>query len=148
MTAAFRPEAESLDLELTTSVPPAGGLWVEADPDRLSQIVTNLTENAFKHATSRVVVGAGVIGASVAIWVLDDGPGIAAEDLPRVFERHFTSDRVPSRRLGSGLGLAIVSELAAAMQASMTTESPVLDGGGTRMTLWLPPGGAVSPEGR
>jgi two-component system sensor histidine kinase BaeS len=146
--AAFGPEAGTLGLELVTSVPPNGGLWVEADPGRLSQIVTNLTENACKHATSRVVVGAGVIGASVAIWVLDDGPGIAAEDLPRVFERHFTSDRVPSRRLGSGLGLAIVSELAAAMQASMTTESPVLDGGGTRMTLWLPPGGAVSPEGR
>jgi len=105
-------------------------------------VVANLAENAFKHAATRVVVGTGVIGSSIAIWVLDDGPGIAAEDLPRVFERHFTSDRVTSRRLGSGLGLAIVSELAAAMKAVVTTESPVIEGRGTRMTIWLRPPGA------
>ncbi|HXQ59328.1 MAG TPA: HAMP domain-containing sensor histidine kinase [Acidimicrobiales bacterium] len=137
--AAFRPEAETLGLELVTAAPAEGGLWVDADPDRLSQIVANLTENAFKHAQSRVVVGAGLVGSSIAVWVLDDGPGIAAEDLPHVFERHFTSDRVTSRRLGSGLGLAIVSELAAAMHAVVVAESPVIEGRGTRMTLWLPP---------
>jgi signal transduction histidine kinase len=141
--AGFRPEAETVGLELITAVPGDPGLWVDADPDRLSQIVANLTENAFKHARSRVVVGAGAIGASIAIWVLDDGPGIAPEDLPHVFERHFTSDRVTSRRLGSGLGLAIVSELAAAMKAVVTAESPVIDGRGTRMTIWLRPPGAA-----
>ncbi len=140
--AGFRPEAENLGLELTVAVPPDAGLWVDADPDRLGQVVANLAENAFKHAATRVVVGTGVIGSSIAIWVLDDGPGIAAEDLPRVFERHFTSDRVTSRRLGSGLGLAIVSELAAAMKAVVTTESPVIEGRGTRMTIWLRPPGA------
>ena len=135
--AGFRPEAESLGLELTTAVAPGGGLWADADPDRLGQVVANLTENAFKHATTRVVVGAGIVGSSIAIWVVDDGPGIAPEDLPRVFERHFTSDRVTSRRLGSGLGLAIVSELAAAMKAVVTAESPVVDDRGTRMTVWI-----------
>jgi len=140
--AGFRPEAESLGLELITAVAPGAGLWADADPDRLGQVVANLTENAFKHAGTRVVVGAGVVGSSIAIWVVDDGPGIAAEDLPRVFERHFTSDRVASRRLGSGLGLAIVSELAAAMKAVVTAESPVMDGRGTRMTVWLRPPGA------
>ncbi len=139
--AAFHPQAETLGLELITAVAADGGLSVEADPDRLSQVVANLTENAFKHAQTRVVVGAGVVGASVAIWVLDDGPGIAADDLPRVFERHFTSDRATSRRLGSGLGLAIVSELAAAMAAVVTAESPVIDGRGTRMTVWFRPPG-------
>jgi two-component system sensor histidine kinase BaeS len=137
--AAFRPEADASGLELVTAVPADGGLWVDGDADRISQIVANLTENALKHAGSRVVVGAGVVGSSIAIWVLDDGPGIAAEDLPRVFERHFTSDRVVSRRLGSGLGLAIVSELAAAMQAVVVAESPVVEGRGTRMTMWLQP---------
>jgi two-component system sensor histidine kinase BaeS len=139
--AAFRPEAEAAGLELIAAVAPEGGLWVNADPDRLSQIVANLTENAFKHARSRVVLGTGVVGSSIAVWVLDDGPGIAGEDLPHVFERHFRSDRVASRRLGSGLGLAIVSELAAAMQAVVVAESPVIEGRGTRMTLWLPPPG-------
>ena len=136
--AAFRPEAETFGLELVTAIPDEGGLWVDTDQDRLSQIVANLTENAFKHAGARVVVGAGVVGSSIAIWVLDDGPGIVAEDLPHVFERHFTSDRVAGRRLGSGLGLAIVSELATAMRAVVVAESPVVDGRGTRMTVWLP----------
>jgi two-component system sensor histidine kinase BaeS len=135
--AAFHPQAETLGLELITAVAPDAGLCVEADPDRLSQVVANLMENAFKHADTRVVVGAGVVGSSIAIWVLDDGPGIAADDLPRVFERHFTSDRATSRRLGSGLGLAIVSELAAAMAAVVTAESPVIDTRGTRMTVWF-----------
>ena len=141
--AAFRPEAESLGLELIVTAAPDAGLWVDADPDRLSQVVANLTENAFKHAGTRVVVGAGVVGTSIAIWVVDDGPGIAADDLPRVFERHFTSDRATGKRLGSGLGLAIVSELAAAMKAVVTAESPVIDGRGTRMTVWLRPPGTA-----
>jgi signal transduction histidine kinase len=141
--AGFRPEAETLGLELITAVAPDAGLWADVDPDRLSQVVANLTENAFKHARSRVVVGAGVVGTSIAIWVLDDGSGIAAQDLPRVFERHFTSDRATGRRLGSGLGLAIVSELVAAMKGVVTAESPVIEGRGTRMTIWLRP----PPEG-
>jgi signal transduction histidine kinase len=142
--AGFRPEAETLGLELITAVADDAELPIDADPDRLSQIVANLTENAFKHAVTRVVVGAGVVGTSVAVWVLDDGPGIAAEDLPRVFERHFTSDRATGSRLGSGLGLAIVSELAAAMKAVVTTESPVIEGRGTRMTVWFRPPGTAA----
>ena len=143
--AGFRPEAESLGLELVTGLAPGQPLWADVDPDRLGQVVANLTENAFKHARHRVVVGAGPVGGSLAVWVLDDGPGIAAEDLPRVFERHFTSDRDGTGRLGSGLGLAIVSELAGAMGARVTAESPVENGGGTRMTLWLRP--APGPPG-
>jgi two-component system sensor histidine kinase KdpD len=56
-----------------------------------------------------------------------------------VFERHFTSDRAPTRKLGTGIGLAIVSELTEAMGSRCTAESPVSDGRGTRMTVWLEP---------
>lgn len=154
----FRPQAHDLGLELLTFVPPAGGSWVDADPDRLGQIVANLVENAFKFASTRVVVGVGPApaantpGGSVpsgytAIWVMDDGPGIAPEDLGRVFERHFTSDRRPRRTLGSGLGLAIVAELAAAMGATVAAQSPASDGGGTRMVAWFPSGRAPDPPG-
>ena len=70
-------------------------------------------------------------------WVVDDGPGIPPDQLAMVFERHFISDRVSGRRKGSGLGLAIVSELATAMGAAVRAESPVADGRGTRMVVWL-----------
>lgn len=138
----FRPEAESNSIELQTNVADGtdqGGLWVSADPDRITQVVANLVENAFKFAHSKVVIGTGTAGPSTVIWVIDDGPGIAASDLPHVFERHFSSDRVPSRRLGTGLGLAIVAELTEAMGSHCTAESPVADGHGTRMTVWLNP---------
>ncbi len=49
------------------------------------------------------------------------------------------SDRVPTRKLGTGLGLAIVAELTEAMGSRCTAESPVADGRGTRMTVWLEP---------
>jgi two-component system sensor histidine kinase KdpD len=79
------------------------------------------------------------------VWVDDDGPGIPADQLTRVFDRHVTSDRVVGRRQGSGLGLAIVRELATAMGASVHAESPLVDGHGTRMVVELRP--ATAPPG-
>ena len=112
-----RPSAAATGLELVAAPPPDGQLWVWADPDRLVQALSNLIDNALKFARHHVTVGAAAQGPAVVIWVLDDGPGIAPEDLPRVFEPHFRSDRSVNRRSGTGLGLAIVAELAAAMGA-------------------------------
>ncbi len=145
----FRPQAHELHLELMTDMAPRPTTWVDADPDRLAQIVANLVENAFKFATSQVVIGTGPPPGSPgprdpaasepsALWVMDDGPGIASADLERVFERHFTSDRRSSRPVGSGLGLAIVAELAVAMGGSAEAQSPVTSEGGTRMVVWIP----------
>jgi signal transduction histidine kinase len=103
----------------------------------VGQVVANLIENALKFATTTVRVGAQREGDSVAVWVSDDGPGVNAADLPHIFERHYSSDRVPGRKLGVGLGLAIVAELASAMDAVVDAQSPVDDGRGARMVLWL-----------
>jgi two-component system sensor histidine kinase BaeS len=134
---SFRPRARQLGLELVTAPGSDVGVWVEADPDRLGQVVANLVENASSFAEHQIVVGAGTIGGQPVAWVADDGPGIPADQLAKVFERHFVSDRVSGRRKGSGLGLAIVSELASAMGASVGAQSPVADGHGTTMVVWM-----------
>ncbi len=149
--AAVAAAAEALRYELETSSvglevrQPARPLVVTADGDRLAQMVANLVENAGKYARSRVVVSVESHTASrsaratVAVSVEDDGPGIAAEDLPHIFERLFTSEKRPSRAArGTGLGLAIVAELAGAMGGSVNAESPMGAHGGTRVTVSLP----------
>ena len=73
--------------------------------------------------------GAGANGRA-ELWVADDGPGIAAEDLNRVFERLFVARPRPDRPIGSGLGLTIVAELASAMGGSVRAESPASAGRG------------------
>jgi two-component system sensor histidine kinase BaeS len=140
VATGFRPEAESTGIGLDVQIPEKPEhteMWVDADPDRLAQIVANLIENAFKFAQSRVVAGATRSDAGIVVWVMDDGRGISTQDLPHVFERHFTSDRASARNVGSGLGLAIVSELAGSMGARCSAESPIADGTGTRMSVWL-----------
>ena len=79
--------------------------------------------------------------------VADDGPGIAPEHLPHVFDRLFSA-RQPglrpdtngprSRAVGSGLGLAIVAELVSAMGGTVEAQSPIADGRGTRFVVSLP----------
>jgi signal transduction histidine kinase len=138
---AQRPLVEDAALSLVVSAPVPGPV-IEADPDRLAQVVANLVENATRYAASRVEVGVRPVGAAGPggiVWVADDGPGIAASDLPHVFERHFTSDRAGTRRIGTGLGLAIVAELVGAMGGSVRAESPVGDGRGTRLVVTFVP---------
>jgi two-component system sensor histidine kinase BaeS len=145
----FRPRAQELGLDLVATLGSEVPVWVSADTDRLGQVVANLVENASSFASHQVVVGAGSIAERPAVWVADDGPGIPADQLAKVFERHFISDRLRGRRKGSGLGLAIVSELAVAMGATVHAESPVAEGHGTRIVVWLRPslvtGGPSAP---
>jgi two-component system OmpR family sensor kinase len=106
------PRAQELGLALTA----AGDddAWGVGDEGRLLQATSNLVENALRLTPAggsvEVRVGPGVIA------VRDTGPGLAAEDLPRAFERFYLYDRYRSERaVGSGLGLAIVKELTSAM---------------------------------
>ena len=143
-TEALRPAAAEAGLRLTASAPD-GPAPAEVDPERLAQVVANLVENAVKYAVTAVDVTVRAEGdrGAVQIAVTDDGPGIDPADLPRVFERLYTSRHRPGRQVGTGLGLAIVRELVEAMgggvQASRTPE------GGTRLVVTLSgrsPGGS------
>jgi two-component system sensor histidine kinase BaeS len=128
----FAPEAEAAGVTLTVEARP--GASAHADPDRLAQVVANLVENALKYARTRIVVGITSVDDRVRITVDDDGPGIAPEDLPHVFERLYVAHHRPVRKeSGSGLGLAIVRELVVAMGGSVGAASGSL--GGAR--LWV-----------
>jgi signal transduction histidine kinase len=105
---------------------------VRAVPARLDRAIANLLDNAVKWGPPDGPVEVGVHGGR--LQVRDHGPGIAAEDLPRVFDRFY---RAPSARglPGSGLGLAIVRQTAEAHGGAVRTEND--PHGGARLTLEL-----------
>lgn len=103
------------------------GAVIDASRDDLFRAMTNLVDNAVRHAASQVIVaiGASRTGGStdVTVTVTDDGHGIPAPDRQRVFDRFTRLDDARDRdRGGSGLGLAITRELLARNGCSITLE--------------------------
>jgi two-component system sensor histidine kinase BaeS len=132
--ARLAPGLTESGVALTVDAPT--GVAVEADPDRLAQVVGNLVDNAGKYARSAVSVCVTSSSRQAVIEVADDGPGIAAVDLPHVFDRLYAGRRADRGPASSGLGLAIVAELVAAMGGDVTAESP--PGRGAVLTVRLP----------
>jgi signal transduction histidine kinase len=117
------------------------------DGDRLAQVLANLLENALKFAGSRVDVRITDEQEWVMLSVADDGPGIAPDDLPHVFERLYVAKHRPApKESGSGLGLAIVRELVETMGGHVTARSPAAHGSGTEMLVALRPVGTAPPR--
>jgi two-component system sensor histidine kinase BaeS len=131
---AFRPAAAAAGVRI--DVDAAGPAIADVDPDRIGQALANLVENALKHTASRIDVRVGEDAGTVRIVVTDDGPGIAADDLPRIFEPLYVGRRTPRRQVGSGLGLAIVRQLVTAMGG--TVEAGDEPAGGARLEIRLP----------
>ena len=99
---------------------------VETDRDRLRGVLENLVENALKYTPvgGRVTVSARPEGDVAVFEVADDGPGIAAEHLPRIFERFYRVDKARSRELGgTGLGLSIVKHLVESLGGAVSVSS-------------------------
>ncbi len=111
---------------------------VLADRVRLTQVLANLIDNAVKYAErGRVVVAVGEADGRAWCEVRDTGPGIPAEDLPRVFERFYRVDKARSRdKGGTGLGLAIVKHAVALHDGSVGVESRA--GEGTTFRFEIP----------
>ncbi|WZX99311.1 ATP-binding protein [Bacillus sp. FSL W7-1360] len=117
-------KAEEKDIHL--SVVTDGDTTIEADPQRVKQILLNLTSNAIAYTQpgGQVTMTIQEKEDHVLLQVADTGIGIAAENLARVFERFYRVDRDRSRHSGgTGLGLAIVKHLAEAHQAKIAVES-------------------------
>ncbi len=141
VAAAIEPRLVDAGLRLVTDAPSPA--WALADPQRLGQVVANLADNAVKHARSTVTVRVEAAPDWIAIHVDDDGAGIDPDDIDRVFDRLWTSDRRQNRPgVGSGLGLAIGRELTIAMGGRVDAgPSP---SGGARLSVNLPAAPAPS----
>ncbi|WP_303721339.1 cell wall metabolism sensor histidine kinase WalK [Malonomonas rubra] len=137
LQSLFEPRLSAKQLQLQVEIDPAE-LVVYADLDKLLQALRNLLENAWRYtpAGGQVVISAFQQTGMVEIGISNNGPGIAAEDLPFIFERFFRADRSRSRdQGGAGIGLSIVKELIEAHGGEVGAESSA---GLTRIWVRLP----------
>ncbi|HEY8086846.1 MAG TPA: ATP-binding protein [Polyangiaceae bacterium] len=136
----FRERAEKKGVRLTSQTDPAATA-IEGDRRAVEHVLSNLVDNAVKYCPTgtRVVVSATEQDGRIQLVVSDDGPGIPAEHLPRVFERFYRVDAGRSRELGgTGLGLSIVRHMVEAMRGKVSVVSEV--GRGSTFTVSLPSG--------
>ena len=137
---ALHPRAEAKGVTLSLEADPSL-LALDLDATRIAQVVGNLLENAITHTPKdgRVTVSAHAAAHAVEVAVADTGPGIAPEDLPRLFDRLYRADPSRSRStVGTGLGLTIARRLVEAHGGSIEAESVV--GQGSRFVVRLPAG--------
>jgi len=126
---------------------PMTPMTVDADPDRLAQILTNLLSNAAKYSPDggTVEVSIAAIGKSYRITVADEGPGIPEEFRARIFGKFAQADSSDSREKGgTGLGLSIVNEIAQRLGGEVSFESE--PGKGARFHVDLPAASDASPD--
>jgi two-component system phosphate regulon sensor histidine kinase PhoR len=131
------PRAEERSLRLEVDC--AESLLADVNPPLLEQAIINLVDNAIKYSDPgrAVRIAAAQEAQALLIRVSDEGTGIEAEHLPRLFERFYRVDKARSRKLGgTGLGLSIVKHIVQAHGGGVTVEST--PGVGSTFTIRLP----------
>lgn len=137
--AAGRLAPQFGDSGVALTVEGAAELPVRADPDRITQVLTNIIGNALTAtpAGGSVTVRARARGQSAEVVVTDTGAGLAAADLERIFERFYRVPGQPRRSSGSGIGLTIARNIARAHGGDVTAASAG-PGQGATFTVTLP----------
>jgi two-component system sensor histidine kinase BaeS len=137
MLQSYGPLAEKEGVKLRVSAA-SDVPELNADPDRLAQVLGNLISNSLRYtpAKGEIVLGARQEDDSVILSVTDNGRGIPAEALPRIFDRFYRADSARTRSDESGLGLAIARSIVLAHGGSISAESA--PGAGTTMKITLP----------
>ena len=142
MKAMFDERVKQKDLVLAIKRDPNVTTTVKADRGKISQILINLLSNAVRHTSSGAVTlrvrSNGEFGGTFRLIfeVEDNGPGIAAEDLEKIFDPFVQTDHKDSRQTGTGLGLAISRQYAQLMNGDLTVDSHV--GQGSIFCLQIP----------
>jgi len=143
---ASQPLVEAGGHTLTVKGPDEAA-WVDGDLTRLAQVVTNLLNNAAKYTAKHgaITLSVGVEHREVVLSVADNGTGISADMLPKVFDMFAQVDRTVGRAQGGlGIGLSLVKKLVEMHGGGVTAESPGL-GLGSTFTMRLP---LATPEQR
>lgn len=132
-----RPAATRAHVTITTE-PAAQHTTITLDPQRIGQVLDNLTRNAIAHTPTggAITLHAETTPSAVLIHVHDNGSGLTSEDLTRVFDRFYRVPR-PDHTPGTGLGLAIARALTTAHHGTLTAHSDG-PGAGSTFTLTLP----------
>lgn len=121
----FKAQAKHINLSLKKGT--ERPLAVYADKQKIKQVLVNLVDNAIKYGNEKGIIITGcyeVDEKHVYIEVSDDGPGIAEEHMPRIFERFYRADRSRARAIGgTGLGLAIVKHIVEAHGQTVSARS-------------------------
>ena len=132
----FAQGAKSLSVVVAVDAKEAGDRMV--DPDRVTQILSNLIENALRYTPEMGAITISLVANvdEFRVIVHNTGAGIAQKDVPRVFDRLYVAERYRALRpSGSGLGLAIVAELVEAMGGTIHCESDETDGTAFEVTV-------------
>jgi signal transduction histidine kinase len=140
VVGSYADRAEERRIRLRTALQP--GVAMRGDRAQLGLLLSNLLDNALRHAPRRGRVWVRLDGdeRKVVLQVRDDGEGIPAGELPRIFERFYRVDKARARQTGgTGLGLAIVRHVAEAHGGTVTVDSEL--GRGATFTATLPVAG-------
>lgn len=136
---ALKAKAEENEVELSQNL--KGPNLLEADPERISQVVRNLIDNAITHTPKggEINIESRTTSGEVVTTVSDDGAGIPEEDLPHIFDRFYRVDKSRSRGTGgTGLGLTIAKEIIESHGGRITAKSREGKGSTFEFTLPLP----------
>jgi len=127
----------TLELELDAPLP-----TIEVDPGRMTQVLTNILDNALRHTPEggKIVLSAREVGHQIELAIQDSGPGLRPQELQRIFDRFYRTDtsrqRDGSVPGGSGLGLAIAKSIVQAHGGQLSAESEA--GKGLKVIITLP----------